>query len=347
MKIRILVCSESKYFVNSFSSYVMERKDTEFQFSFFTDKQAALEYLENQMIEGILADEDFWTENILSDKYIRICISDKTRVRHNQIYHELNIYQRGISILEDLRVITTGIEKREEALAGNRQKIISFYSPQGGTGKTTLAYICAMLCAKKGSSAYLNMEEFGFVEHLYQTNFMVSMEEILLAIKNGRDFMAKLSNIIVRDKRNVSVFPIMKNINDFLDMTEDNVEVLIKGFLEAGHMDYLFVDMTGGLSACNKKIMELSDIVFWVFNDDITGIGKMERIKSDQSIQDAENYAKSYFIINKSRLKVNNVSAIRIPFSKSMSQEADLETVLSGNRDFYLSCMEMIKMIDR
>lgn len=346
MKIRILVYSRNQYFINAFSTYTMERNEIEFQFSFFTEKLAAMEYFDSQKIDGILADQDFWIEDSLPNKFIKIAISDRTKIDRALSYYELNIYQRGISILEDLRAILASVDGKSESLMDKKQKIISFYSPQGGTGKTTLAYICAVLCAKKGSSAYLNMEEFGYTEHLYQVDFMAGMEDILFAMKDGRDFTSTLSNIIVRDKRNVFVFPIMKNMNDFLDMKTEHVEELIKGIITTGNMEYLLIDMMGELSDCNKKIMELSDRIFWIFNDDAVGIGKMERMKQDQSIQEAENYTKSYFIINKARLKEKDALAVRIPFSESLSHGADIEMVLSGNRDFYLSCMELIKMID-
>ena len=39
-------------------------------------------------------------------------------------------------------------------------KVVVFYSPQGGGGKTTLAYACALLCARKQTTFQKN---HGFV----------------------------------------------------------------------------------------------------------------------------------------------------------------------------------------
>lgn len=347
MKIRTLVCSVNHHFIEAFSLYAMECMNTEFEFSFFTDKIAAIHYFESNKTDAILADEEFLVENLSVLKCVCISIANCTRVNTGEGCHELNIYQRGADILADLLKILSTAGDGCMGLGHRDQKIITFYSPQGGTGKTTLAYMCAMLATKDKSSVYLNLEEFGYTDHLYQITFRTDMEEVLFAIKDKRDLGVYLSNALQKNSVNVSVMPNIRNYGDLEDFTPQDAEILLKSLQKVSGAEYLFVDISSGLSNRNKLILEISDVSFWVFDDTPAGKGKMERIRNDQSVQGMEYFKKAYFLVNKCKEKSEDEFAIRIPFSESLSKGADVETALSGKRDLCQRCMEILSIIDR
>ena len=232
-------------------------------------------------------------------------------------------------------------------LNNKERKIVTFYSPQGGTGKTTLAYICALLYSRNKSGVYLNLEEFGYTEHLYQNEFEIGMEDIMFAIKDKRDVVISITNAMKKDKRNVSILPKMNNYSDLADLNADDLVILMESIQQTSSENCVFVDLSGGLSEENRKIMELSDINFLVFEEGVVGKGKMERIKADRSVQDAPFFGRSYFLINKCKDRSEDIDAIHIPFSQSLFNGVDVETVLAGNRDFYQKCMEIMGMIDK
>lgn len=348
MKIRIVVCSENRYFVDSFSSYMMKHGESGLEFAFFTERKAVIPYLSSRVIDLILADELFFHEYEIPVKCVPICISNQTRIHTEGSWQELNIYQRGVDILGDLQKIAAVMtNKKEKAITEKDYKIVAFYSPQGGTGKTVLAYICALLYAQNHTSIYLNMEEFGYTDHLYQVEFETGMEEVMFAIKDRRDTSVSLSNALKKEKRNITVLPTMKNIRDFLGMTAEDIQILFQKIFEITGKGCLFLDLSGGLSERNRILLESSDKIFWVFQEDSCGKGKMERMKKDESMQESSYYERSYFVINKCRNRIEDTSAIPIPFSESLSKGVDVETVLSGNRDFYQMCMELITIINR
>ena len=88
----------------------------------------------------------------------------------------------------------SALRGKENSGTKKKQKLISFASVQGGSGKTTLAYISAMLAARTATSAYVNMEDFGYTEHLYQVNFETSMEDVMFALKDTKFCLAELGN---------------------------------------------------------------------------------------------------------------------------------------------------------
>ena len=347
MKIRAMVYSANHYFVDCLNNYVMESANKDFEFSFFSEETAAVNFLKSHRVDVLLADELFLQENEVSADIVRLEISNRTRVDIQGTRHELNIYQRGVDILGDLQKVMLALSGKGRPGGSGTSKIISFYSPQGGSGKTTLIYICALLCARNGTSVYLNLEEFGHTDHLYQTSFQTGMEEVLFAIKDKRDVAACISNSLQKDARNVSVMPTMKNYSDLTALTAEDIDLLLKALQQVSGADFVFVDISGSLTPQNRKVLELSDYSFWVFDDTDVGRGKMERIRNDQSVQGAEYFDRSYFLINKCRTKSEDAYAIRIPWSESLSQGADVETVLSGNKDFYTNCKEIVTIIGR
>lgn len=119
MKIQTLVCSVNRYFIESFSTYTMECASSEFEFSFFTDKAAAISYIENHKIDLILADDSFVSENVFSPKTVRVSIASMTIVNPEHDCHELNIYQRGVDILADLKKIVSTVNGNNMCMCSN------------------------------------------------------------------------------------------------------------------------------------------------------------------------------------------------------------------------------------
>ncbi len=346
MKIRVLVYSGNKYFVNCFSNYIMETGSARFDCRFVSDAAQAAAFLSGQEADIILADESFFRENACPDAAVGLCISNRTRAEEPGGRYELNIYQRGRDILTDMEKLL-GIAGGT-ASTGERKgmKVVIFYSPQGGTGKTTLAYACALLCARKQTSVYLNLEEFGCTEQLYQRAFQVSMEEVLEAIKDGRDAAAVLSNAMAKEEGNVTILPVFRNYRDYADMTADETMVLLEGLRKVNGTGCLFVDVSGGMTEKNRRLLEQCDISFWVFDDSAAGRGKLKRIREDRSIQREAFFGKAYFVVNKCRAREEDASALRLPFSESLQKDKPLDLVLSGNQDFFRGCGKMVSFID-
>ncbi len=346
MEVRALIYSENRFFVDSFSAYIMSHHVDGVELAFFSDRVSAQNYLGQQRVEMIFADRDFLENATLPAKAVRVCLSDRTRVSVGSGRHECNIYQRGTDIVADLMKIMAAAGDRENMIGDIPQKIAVFYSPQGGSGKTILAYSCALLCAKSGTAVYLNLEEFGYTGHLYQVEFDTDMETVMFSLKDGRDVQTCLSNAVKKDRHNVYVMPELKTVGDFHEMSGENAEKLVRQLSVATGCSCLILDLSGELNERNRKLLELSDVSFWVFSDDQIGKGKLERVRNDQSIGGMNEFGKTFFVLNKCHEKNQDSSAVRIPFSESLSRGTDVETVLAGNRDFNQKCMEVLDLIE-
>lgn len=346
MEMRTLIYSENRFFLESFSAYIMSHPADGVELTFFSDRVSAQNYLGQQRVEMIFADRDFLENTTLPTKSVKVCVSDRTRVSIGSGRHECNIYQRGTDIVADLMKIMTAAGDRDNMVGDIPQKVAAFYSPQGGSGKTTLAYSCALLCAKSGTAVYLNLEELGYTGHLYQVEFDTDMESVMFSLKDGRDAQSCLSNAVKKNRHNVYVMPELKTVGDFHEMSGENAEKLVQQLKELTGCNCLIMDLSGELNERNRKLLELSDVSFWVFTDDQIGKGKLGRVRNDQSIGGMNEFGKTFFLLNKCREKNQDSSAVRIPFSESLSKGTDVETVLDGNRDYNRKCMDILDLIE-
>lgn len=343
MKIRAMVYSANQYFLDSLNNYVMTSVRTGLTFFFFKEEEAAINFLGDRRLDMILADESFLQKNTVPEDVVKICISNRTQLETQGKFYELNIYQRGRDILGDmLKILTEAGWTLGQGENGFGQ-VISFYSPQGGSGKTTLAYICAMLCGRYENVVYLNLEDFGSTSHLYQAAFGAGAEDILSVLKDRDDPADDISKCLQKDSRNVSVMPSITICDS--QMSSDDVERLVKTVQKVSDADYVFVDLSGSLTPQNKKVLALSTCCFWVFDDTDVGRGKMELVRNDRSLQETEYFDRSYFLLNKWRSGDEDVCAVRIPWSDSLFNGAHVEKALSGEKDFSAGCMEIVTMI--
>lgn len=346
MEARILVYSRNRFFLESFSSYIMNHRVEGVEFTFFSEESAVEAHLKEQRVKNILADREFLENELLAAKSVKICISERTRVSAGRGIHECNVYQRGTDIVSDLLKIITAAGDRDAMGGEITQRVVAFYSPQGGSGKTTLAYSCAALCAKNSTAVYLNLEEFSYTGHLYQMDFDVEMESVLFSLKDGREAEAYLSNAVKKDRHNVYVMPELKTVGDLQDVSGEDAERLVRQMQAVTGCSCLVLDLSGGLNERTRKLLELCDISFWVFSDDPAGRGKLERVRNDRSIEGLSAFGKAFFLLNKCREKGQDSNVVRIPFSESLSNGADVETVLSGNRDYHQKCADILDLIE-
>ncbi len=347
MKVQILLCSKNSYFLDCFSSYVMGKREINFEISFLSEFNSVIPCISTKKIEVCIADKECLDEIELPKGVVGIVISDRTKIKIEEFYSELNIYQKGMDILNDIQTILSTLHRKNISETQNRKTIISFSSVQGGSGKTTLAYLCAMLCAKEMTSLYCNMEEFSYTKHLYQVDFETKMEDIIFALKDKRDISVSIVNMIKRNKDSVLVIPTIQNFSDLQSMSSENIVNFIQSLKDNTEAEMIFLDIPSGFYEKNEKIFELCDYNFVVFADDVVGNGKLECLKNDESMKEKTYYDDLFFIINKSRKKKEDSKTFYVPFSESLFQGVGLEQVAFGNQDFSHSCKEILKFIRR
>lgn len=345
---KLMIFSEDIYFIEVFSTYA-GKNCPEIEFFFFSDKKKAEEFLEERSgsLSAVLADEDF-LKTVQPQVKLKAAICSKTVLDREADIQKLNIYQQGADIIGDIKKILAAFS--DEALTftqGSMGNIAAFFSTQGGSGKTTLAYMTAVQLAKNHQTAYLNFEENPYVDHLYSQSFEAGMEELLFAVKDKRSLAPVLLGAMKKNSHNVYVLPLTRSISDLEAINGEDVEYLLRAMMEMAEIEYLILDISTGFSEMNRKILELSRTIFMVYGADGTGMGKMQYFLSDPALARQPYQGRLRYVLNKCPHKVEDPRYVAVfPYSQSMAQGVAVTSALNANGEFVKGCNEMIELME-
>ncbi|MDO4324695.1 MAG: hypothetical protein Q4E24_01455 [bacterium] len=338
----IMLFSEDTYFIELFSTYAAQNCQ-EFQMAFFSNVEKAMVYLEEhgRELEAVVATTAFWRKNPNKDEnLVEVEIGNHTRIGEEGRRAVLNIYQPGTDIIGDLKKILVALSQGGITFHNDRkEKIITFFSTEGGSGKTTLAYMLALQLAKTGQTAYFNLEENPYIEHLYHQEYETKMEDILFALKDRRSLASVLVSGLKKNNHNVYTLPLMQSVRDFAEIGPADVELLLESMIELENMEYLVLDVSSGFSPLNKKILEMSDAILMVYSSTVTGRGKKERFVNDPGIRQLSYRGRIRYILNKCHYREDTEGFFSVfPDSKSIEQGMSVIDALNQDKEFGKGC---------
>ncbi len=344
---KVVLCSCDAYFMDVFSVFVKQQYP-ELMFFFFTEKEKAQAYVSahGSEIDVVMGEDDFFRD-YAADIRVRVIIGSQTLVDTEKEVQRLNIYQQGTDIISDLKKIVmciSGDSLEQRGFHGG--KVAAFSSTQGGSGKTTIAYMTAVRAAKDRRTAYLNLEMAPYTDGLYQMYFDVSMEDILFAVKDKRNMAGILISGLKKNQDQVMVFPGIRSMGDYMDLTGEDMEYLIESLMGEGGISLLIVDLPFDFSERSRKVMDLSDRIFMVYTADDMGAGKQAAFEHDPARDGRLGADRIRYIQNKCPVRSQSgIYAMAFPFSQSISKGVALAAALDGNGDFTKGCDGLIKMI--
>lgn len=348
MGMKIMLFSEDAYFMEAFSSFA-GIGCPELDFDFFSDEDMAGGFLDKKgnELDAVIAGDGFF-KRYEAAGVIRISMGHQTVIASEKGIHRLNIYQQGGDIAGDIKKILISASEKEILFNSTHDgKIISFFSTQGGSGKTTIAYMTAVQLAKQFQTAYLNFEEIPFTGHLYEQQYDTNMEEILFAVKDKRGLAPALMAGLKKNQDMVYTLPNVCSLNDFLDVTADDMERLLDALMELGEIDRLVIDLSACFSAVSKKVLEMSDKIFMVYQKDAVGLGKLTAFLDDPGIRQMPYRGRMKYILNKCPQKMeDNRFSVMFPFSQSMAQGVAVTSALGGNSEFVRGCSAVIDILE-
>lgn len=137
MPVKILFCSQDRYFGDHLNLALSEDPRS-FQVLYFTDSQRAVDFLERsgEEVQCILGSPRFLRLTDPADG-LQIALGEETSL---EAPLTVNMYQRRQDLVDDLKNILRANDLLAAAsVRHSSTKILSFFSTQGGSGKTTLA----------------------------------------------------------------------------------------------------------------------------------------------------------------------------------------------------------------
>lgn len=344
--IRILLQCQDSYFVGVFSNYV-SANCPELEFICYTNEEKAEDFIRQsgRKLDAVMAGEDFLARLAPSDA-IRMRLADRTRFS-GQDEVEINIYQPGGAILADIKSALSLKKGYLKTAAGRTvQNVAALFSYQGGSGKTVLGYGLALAAVKEGRQAlYLNLEPVPYTGQLYRHTFRSTMDDLLFALKDGRELAPVMMDTVERDEAGVMVLPPFHSIGDLLSLTEEDVERILQVLIENAGADYLFVDLPCGLQPLNGWVLRACTTILQVYSDDPAGRGRMKLAQQDDYWQDQPIQGMALPVLNKCRTRPGEAGVSCIPYSESLQQGCPVGEVQDRNPAFFDSCKALLQKI--
>lgn len=350
MAVNLLFYSGDPYFSGVFGTTLSSLRSGYSVIS-YTDCEMALEDLRTgkRRVQVVLADEFFLRQAVLPMGAVAVCLSDMTRATSGPETQLLNIYQKQGDILEDLRriLVAQGVLSAERA-SSVHGKVISFFSTEGGSGKTTLAYLTAVAAAAKGKTVYLNLEESPCTDPLYRSGSQADVGDYLFALKDRGDFAARILPALQRNEHGVYVLPTTTSILDWQGLTAEDVEFLLEGLLDLSDAEYILADLPCGMSGVNRIVMDRSTLTAMVYSDSRMGTGKYQLLKTDPNYGEFPFVGKEYLVGNRCQRKYDDGRyQVMVPVSRSIADGVDAAAILSGNKEIQNACDQLLTAANR
>ena len=263
--------------------------------SVFTDQESLKLSLADRKYDVLLFDPAFYDPQAFQNAVtLPVLLLDENYILPEYLkdFAKISRYQRVSQIYK--RVLELYSEKAGSA--GNlsetgRAGAAAFYSPAGGTGKTTLALACAARLAAQGVRVcYLNFEEAASEECYLPQKAERGLSELLGCLGENLNFSMKLQGL--------------------LQNKGENLMEVIQG---SGFFDAAVMDLGCSMERKNQKLFELADTIVLV-----EGCGRTA--ESKQKI-----FYNQMHILNAYREKM--VRVINFDTGEKPSQESEIPVI--------------------
>lgn len=304
IKKKLILADSDERYLKELSCYFMENIP-QFEVLVFTKQEKVHQYLEqNGKADVLVVDEVFADARIkaLTSGMTRIMLS--TGMSSTDGFETVKKYQRMESLSKSILLKYAQDSNTLETVKGNSDtRITVFYSPSGGTGKTTLALALAVTSAKIGfRTLYLNLEEIDSVKDILHKT-QGSLSDLFLALKT------KGMNVGIKLKGYAETEPIagfyyisgVESISEFEEIDDEDMGKFLKTIRELADYDLVVIDLDSGFMDKNRRILKEADIIMIPFVADEGNISKMTRFLDESRLHDAYDslFEKMRIIINK------------------------------------------------
>lgn len=306
-KINIAIADSDEMYLNHISNYLIENVHT-FEVFSFTTKGNLVKFVmdKSNKIDIVALSEDL-IDNIASEinAPVKILLSDGTYT-DMEGFEVVNKYQKAEKFINDILLIYAEKTGRVEAVAtGDKEtKILGFYSPVGGSGKTTLALAASVSIARQGKRVfYLNAEKINSTVSLLNEGENSSMSDVYLALKTkGSNVGLRImANKCTDSETNISYIKPSESSLEINEITSAEFVRLLSEFEGLGEFDYVTVDFDSEFTKEKAKILEKCDKIIVPFLAETASLSKARLFIRELGMYDElkEIQDKMIYLINK------------------------------------------------
>ena len=175
----------------------------------------------------------------------------------------------------------------------SKTKLISFYSPSGGTGKTVLSLSFAMGLADAHQNVlYINAEPIQNFRLFLSDIAGLPLEGIRALLKDRAKAYQYIKPYL--RKEGIKYLPSILQPLDSWGLTAEIYRDIVLGAVKSGEYQFVIVDMGAGVYGKSMKLLEDSDKVMVVTNPSRAAMEKLRIWLDNIQLHDVERYLLLY-----------------------------------------------------
>lgn len=310
-KIRIVVGDSNSNYLESLAAFFRRSEHkSRFIVTYFSQKEKMEAFLrDSETTDILLLSTDFHTQGsyIQQEASIILLEDDNIKAKKENGTQSVYRYQRLDQLVS--QVLSFYYERNQSAgklLARSKQtKVLSVFSPAGGSGKSVLAAnLCKQLALNDNKTFYLNLELMNTTSLYFTSSEDNPSLQIFYYVKSeSPQLLSKIEALKKYDPYSmVDYFDVAVSADEMLDIKEEDVIRLVNGIVETGSYDYVVVDLDSSLHERNLAAIKEADQIIWPISNDHQSLLKTKAFFEEEAkLAGKENIIrdKTTILINK------------------------------------------------
>ena len=288
-KLNLAIVDKDEFYLDGFCKFIHTCYPLKYNVYSFTHNAALIQFLNEKKfkINILLIHAELYNAQINHEQVeMSLLLTDSCMSEEEGDLKSIHKYQRGDVLLG--KVIDLYSEKSLKAslaVVGNKKsRVVSVFSPQGGSGKTVLAlYLANYFAEKELSVLYVNLESLNSSHMFLHADGDTSLSRVVYYLKESKtNFTVRLGNARCNDiKSGVSYFKKFNCCLELDEMTGDDVSKLIFALKRMAYYDVILIDTSSEMNGRNLEILSSSDRIAFIVSQDLLCKYKWEFLETE------------------------------------------------------------------
>ncbi len=320
MKIKLLLATTDLDYSSYLSKVFSDKYSDIFDVSVVTNKEKYLDVKYSGSHNVALVSQDMFDYIDFSNITLKMLFVDESGYKESRFDEEITIdkYQKISLIKKEIIENYSKVSDKIIVTKKDKANIVTFWSPIGGSGKTTtaLAYAAKKTIESK-KVLYLNLENFASTSK-YFDNKNTSISTVFENLDNNVD-MYIASNLQKDTSTAIHYFDPPKNYDDLNVLTEEHIIKLLNSCGKIA--DEVVVDLS---SQCDLKVKTIFECTNQIF------IIKDESVKNDKRVN---MFMEQNNVANKNKHKINYINNKVVAERRANTDYLNLPLVQNPNEN--------------
>jgi cellulose biosynthesis protein BcsQ len=295
MKIKVAILGTDQNYLNRIVAVFNTKYSDKLETYSFTDEKSAMSTIDITKIDVFIAGETF---EIDTKKLPQRCgfayfvdSAEIEQLREQKTIYKFQkadlIYKQILSIYSENTANIAGIRMDSEKSA----KLVSFATPCGGVGSSTMAAAFATKLSLLGKrTLYLNMEQFGSADTFFSGEGQSNFGDVIYALKSKKvNLGMKLESTVKKDPCGVFFYSSAQTALNMNEMNEEDIQKLLNDLRISGSYDYIVLDADFGFDKRFRELVKQSSSIVLVSDGSQISNQKLLRAYQAYKILDQQN----------------------------------------------------------